>query len=98
MSNVLCARVVDINRVEVAGITGCAQALILGLQQNNAQHVVNNVGSGGHNANVLAGTVADAPRNSLPARQAEQWSHRTMLRHWKILPPGIVRQSEKAVQ
>ena len=75
MSNVLRARIVDIYRIEIPGITGCAQALVLGLQQNNAQHVVDNVGRGGHNANVLAGTVADAPRNCLPAGHAEQWSY-----------------------
>jgi hypothetical protein len=81
MSNGLRARIVDIYRIEIPGIAGCAQALVLGLKQNNAQNVVNNVGSSGHNANVLAGAVADAPRNSLPAGQTEQWSHRAMLRH-----------------
>ena len=61
MCNVLRARIVDINRIEIPGITGGAQALVLGLQQNNPQNVVNNVGRGGHDANVLAGAVADAP-------------------------------------
>lgn len=61
MGNVLRARVVDINRIEIFGITGCAQPLVLGLQQNNAQNVVDNVGRSGNNANVLAGAVTDAP-------------------------------------
>lgn len=75
MSNRLRARVVDINRIKIAGITGCAQPLILGLQQNNTQHVVNNIGRGSHNADVLSGAVTDAPRNSLSAGHAEQWSY-----------------------
>ena len=74
MSNVLRARIVDINSVKIAGVTGCAQPLVLGLKQNNAQNVVDNVGRGGHNANVLSRAIADAPRNSLLAGQAEQWS------------------------
>ena len=81
MSNMLRARVVDINGIEILGIAGCAQSLVLGLQQNNAQNIVNNVGRGGNNANVLAGAVTNAPRNSLPASQTEQWSYRAMLRH-----------------
>ena len=75
MSNVLCARVVDINRVEIFGIPGCTKPLVLGLQQNNAQNIVNNVGCGGHNADVLSGAVTDAPRSSLPTSQTEQWSY-----------------------
>ena len=75
MGDVLRARVVDVNRVKIAGVAGRAQTLILGLQQNNAQNVVNNVGSGGHYANVLSGAVADAPRNSLPAGKTKQWSY-----------------------
>jgi hypothetical protein len=51
------------------------------LKQNHAQNVINNVGRGGHNANVLSGAVTDAPRNSLPTGHAEQWSYRAMLRH-----------------
>ena len=81
MGDVLRAWIVDINGIEILGITGCAQTLVLGLQQNNAQNIVNNVGRGGHNANVLAGTVTDTPESSLPARQTEQWAHRAMLRH-----------------
>jgi len=61
MSNVLRARIVDIDRVEIPGIAGCAQPLVLGLKQNNAQNVVNDIGRGGHNADVLAGAIADAP-------------------------------------
>ena len=61
MSNVLRARVVDIDRVEIAGITGCAQPLVLRLKQNDAQNVIDNIGSGGHNTDVLAGAVTDAP-------------------------------------
>jgi len=61
MSNRLRARIVDINGVKIPGITGCAQALVLGLQQNNTQNVIDNIGSGGHNPNVLARAVADAP-------------------------------------
>jgi len=61
MSDRLRARVVDINRVEIAGITGCAQTLVLRLEQNNAQNVIDNIGRGGHNANILARAVADAP-------------------------------------
>lgn len=61
MSNVLRARIVDIHRIEVFGIAGRSQSLILGLEQNNAQNIVNNVGRGGHNAHVLTGTVTDAP-------------------------------------
>jgi len=98
MSNVLRARIVDIYRIEIPGITGRAQTLVLGLKQNNAQHVIDNVGSGGHNANVLAGTVTDAPRNSLAAGQTEQRSYRAMLRHKKALLPVIVRQPGKAFQ
>ena len=98
MSNMLRARVVDINGIEILGIAGCAQALVLGLQQNHAQNIVNNVGRGGNNANVLAGAVTDAPRNSLPASQTEQRSYRAMLRHWKALLPVIVRQPAKAYQ
>ena len=98
MSNVLRTGVVDINRIEILRITGGAQTLVLGLQQNNAQNIVNNVGSGGHNAYVLPGAVTDAPRNSLPASQTEQWSHRAMLRHKKALLPVIVRQPGKAYQ
>jgi hypothetical protein len=81
MSNGLRARIVDIHRIEIAGIAGCAQPLVLGLKQNHAQNVINNVGRGGHNANVLSGAVTDAPRNSLPTGHAEQWSYRAMLRH-----------------
>src|SRR5580765_8090324 len=98
MSNMLRARIVDINRIEIFGITDCAQTLVLGLQQNNAQNIVNNVGSGGNNAYVLPGAVTDARRNSLPASQTEQWSHRAMLRHKKALLPVIVRQPGKAYQ
>ena len=61
MSNVLRARIVDINGVEIAGVTGCTQPLVLGLKQNNAQNIVDNVGRGGHNANVLARAIAYAP-------------------------------------
>lgn len=61
MSNGLRARIVDIHRIEVFGITGCTQSLVLGLQQNNSQNIVNNIGRGGHNANVLSGAVTDAP-------------------------------------
>ena len=81
MSNGLCAWIVDIHRIEIAGITGCAQPLVLGLKQNHAQNIVNNVGSCGHNANVLPGAVTDAPRNSLAAGQTEQWSYRALMRH-----------------
>src|SRR5215831_20977242 len=81
MSNGLRARIVDIHRIEIAGITGCSQPLVLGLQQDHAQNVINNIGRGGHNANVLSGAVADAPRNSLSTRHAEQWPYRAMLRH-----------------
>jgi len=98
MSNVLRARIVDVYRIEILGITGGAQTLVLGLQQNNAQNIVNNVGRGGNNANVLPGAVTDAPRNSLPASQTEQWSYRAMLRHKKALLPVIVRQPGKAYQ
>ena len=75
MSNRLRTRIMNVNRVEIPGITGCAQTLVLGLQLNNTQNVIDNIGCGGHNANVLAGAVADAPRNSVPAGQAEQWSY-----------------------
>jgi len=85
MSNMLRARVVDIYGIESFEVTGRAQTLVLGLQQNNAQNIVNNVGSGGHNADVLAGTVTDAPRDSLPASQTEQWSYRALVRHEKVL-------------
>lgn len=61
MSNVLRARVMDINRVEIAEITGCAQPLVLRLKQNDAQNIVNNVGCSGHNTDVLSGAVTDAP-------------------------------------
>ena len=61
MSNRLRARIMDINRIEILGITGCAQALVLGLQLNYAQDVIDNIGRGGHNANVLARAIADAP-------------------------------------
>ena len=61
MSNVLRARVVDIDRVEIAGITGCAQPLVLRLKQNDAQNVIDNVGRGSNDANVLSGAVTDAP-------------------------------------
>ena len=75
MSNRRGAGIVDINRIKILGIAGCAQPLILGLKQNHAQNIVNNIGRGGHNADVLAGTVAYAPRNSLPSGQTEQWSY-----------------------
>lgn len=61
MSNVLRTRVVNINRIEILGITGCAQPLVLRLKQNNAQDIVNNVRCGRHNANVLSGAITDAP-------------------------------------
>jgi len=83
MSNSGSARIVDINRVEIARVTGCTQSLVLGLKQNHAQNIVNNVGSCGHNANVLPGAVTDAPRNSLAAGQTEQWSYRALMRHEK---------------
>ena len=98
MSNRLRAGIVDIHRIEIPGITGCAQALILSLQLNYAQNVIDNIGRGGHNANVLSGAVTDAPRNSLPTSQTEQWSYRALVRHWKILSLGIVRQPGKAFQ
>jgi len=98
MGNRLRARIVDIYRIEIFGVTGRAQALVLGLQQNNAQHVIDNIGRGGHNANVLSGAVTDAPRNSLPASQAEQWSYRALVRHKKALSFLIVRQPGKAFQ
>ena len=98
MSNVLRARVVNINRVEIAGITSCPQPLVLCLKLNNSQNVINNVGSGGHNADVLSGAVTDAPRNSLPTSQTEQWSYRAMLRHDEILSFKVVRQPGKAFQ
>lgn len=87
MSNMLRAGIVDINCIEILGVTGCTKALVLGLQHNHAQNIVNNVGSGGHNADVLSGTVTDAPRNSLSTGQAEQWSYRAMMRHWKPSRP-----------
>ena len=77
MGHMLRARIVDIYRVKIVGITGCAQTLVLGLQENNAQNIVNNVWSGSHNAYVLAGAVTDAPRNSLPAGQTEQRSYQS---------------------
>jgi hypothetical protein len=98
MSNGLRARIVDIHGIEIAGITGCAQTLVLRLKLNNAQNIVNNVGSGGHDAHVLAGPVTDAPRNSLPARQTEQWSYRALVRHEKVLSFKVVRQPGKAFQ
>ena len=61
MSNLLRARIVDIYRIEIPGITGCAQPLVPGLKQNNAQNVVNDIGRCGYNANVLARAIADAP-------------------------------------
>jgi len=88
MSNGLRARIVDINRVKIAGVAGSAQPLILGLKQNNAQDIVNNIGRGGDNANVLASAVTDAPRNSLAAGKTEQWSYRALVRHMKVLLPG----------
>ena len=94
MSNVLCAGVVDIHRIEIFGITGCTQALILGLKQNDPQNVINNVRCGGHNADILSGAVADAPRNSLPTSQTEQRSYRAMLRHDES-SRLVVRQPEK---
>jgi hypothetical protein len=69
MGNRLRARIVDIHRIEVAGVAGCAQPLVLGLKQNHAQNIVNNVGRSGDNANVLACAVADAPRNG----PTERW-------------------------
>ena len=75
MSNGLRARIVDIYRIEIPGITGCAQALVLRLQHNNAQNIVNNIRRSGHDANVLTGSVTDAPANGLAAGQAEQRSH-----------------------
>jgi hypothetical protein len=98
MSNRLRARVVNIHGVEIAGITGCAQPLVLRLKLNNTQNVVNNVGSSGHNAHVLAGSVADAPRNSMPASQTEQWSYRALVCHEKVLSFEVVRQPGKAFQ
>src|SRR6476469_5732156 len=88
MSNGLRARIVDIHRIEIAGVAGCAQPLVLGLKQNDAQNVINDVGRGGHNANVLSGAVTDAPRNSLPAGQTEQWSYRALVCHARILSSG----------
>jgi len=96
MGNRLRARIVDIDRIKIAGITSCAQALVLGLQLNNTQNVIDNIGSGGDNPNVLAGAVTDAPRNSLAACQTEQWSYRALVRHKKILSFGVVRQPGKA--
>lgn len=81
MSNMLRARIVDINRVEIAGITGCAQPLVLGLKQNNTQNVVDNIGRRGDQAHVLPRAITDAPRNSLPASQTEQGSYRALVRH-----------------
>jgi hypothetical protein len=75
MRNMLRARVVDIDRIEIAGIAGRAQPLILGLKQNNAQNIVNNIGRCGYQANVLSRAIAYAPRNSLAASQTEQWSY-----------------------
>ena len=81
MSNGLRARIVDINGVEILRITGCAQTLVLGLKQNHAQYIVNNVGRGCHNANVLSGAITDAPRNGLSTGQTEQWSYRALVCH-----------------
>ena len=75
MGNMLRARVVDINRIEIAGIAGRAQPLVLGLEQNNAQNIVNNIGCRGYKADVLSRAIAYAPRNSLAASQTEQGSH-----------------------
>ena len=71
MGDRLRARIMDIYRIEVAGIAGCAQTLVLRLKLNNSQNVINNVGSGGHNASVQANTKADAPGDSGAACQAE---------------------------
>lgn len=71
MSNRLCARIMDIYRIENLGITGGAHALVLCLKLNNSQNVIYNVGSGGHNTSVQANTKADAPGDSLPTCQTE---------------------------
>ena len=81
MSHGRSAGVVDLYGVEIAGITGCAQTLVLSRKLNHAQNVINNIGCGRHNANVLAGTVTNAPRYGLPASQTEQCPYRAMLRH-----------------
>ena len=71
MSNGLRARVVDIHRIEIARITGCAQTLVLRLKLNSSQNIVNNVGSGSDNASVQANTKADGPGHSGTACQTE---------------------------
>lgn len=75
MSNGRSSGVVDLYRIEIAGITGCAQTLVLSCKLNHAQNVINDVGGGRHDTNVLAGTVTDAPGNSLSTSQTEQRSH-----------------------
>lgn len=75
MGNRRSAGVVDLYRVEIAGITGCAESLVLSCQLDHAQNVVDNIRRSGHNANVLAGPVTDAPRYSLPTSKAEQRSY-----------------------
>lgn len=71
MGDRLRARIMDIYRVEILGITGGAQTLVLRLKLNNSQNVINNVGSGGHNACIQANTKADAPGDSGTACQTE---------------------------
>ena len=71
MSNRLRARIMNIYRIEILGITGGAKTLVLRLKLNNSQNVINNVGSGGHNASVQANAKADAPGDRLSACQTE---------------------------
>ena len=71
MSNGLRARIMDIYRIEIPGIARCPQSLVLGLQQNNSQNVINDIGGGGDNADVLSGAVTDAPRNGVSPGQTE---------------------------
>lgn len=71
MGDRLRARIMDIYRIEILGITGGAQPLVLRLKLNNSQNVINNVGSGGHNAGIHANTKADAPGDSGAACQTE---------------------------
>jgi hypothetical protein len=66
---------VYINCIEISGITGGAQALVLRHEPNDAQNIVHNVGRCSHDANVLTGTVTDAPESSLSTGQTEQRSH-----------------------
>jgi hypothetical protein len=99
MSNGLRARIMDVYRIENLGITGGAQPLVLRLKLNNSQNVINNVGSGGHDASIQANAKADAPGDSLPACQTEEWSYGTLLSHLENpFVPKIVPRQAKAFQ